>query len=219
VPRLSGRGVVTGNPIRKAFTALGPSEPTAGARRLLVVGGSQGARAINRAVREALPALTSFQAEPGSRGKLVVTHQTGEADLKTVVAAYEAAGLQADVRPFIVEMPGALANADLVVCRCGSTTLAELTAAGRPAVLIPFAAATHDHQTFNARKLAEAGAAIMIREKDLNGAALASAITDLLRDPDRLARMAAASRSLGRPDAAARIVGLCAGLLARGRAA
>lgn len=136
-----------------------------------------------------------------------------------VARAWRAAGLEADVRPFISGMPEALERADLVISRCGSTTLAELTAAGRPAILVPFAAATHDHQTFNARKLVEAGAAEMIAEKDLTGPALAARLMALLEDAPGLARMSAASRALGRPDAAARIADLCAGLLAGGRGA
>ncbi len=213
VARLGGRGVVTGNPVRREFAMPGPRPPHAGARSLLICGGSQGARAINRAVCDALPLLASRGAA------LRITHQSGERDLEMVTEAYERAGIQAQVRPFIGDMAGAMQEADLLVCRAGSTTLAELTAAGRPALLIPFAAATHDHQTFNARKLAAAGAAVMIPESELSGASLAAGIGALLDDPARLAAMGAASRRLGRPEAAARIADLCLELMAPERRA
>ena len=210
---LGGRGVVTGNPVRKEFSFVKPKGAGGSGKRLLVIGGSQGARVINRAMLEALPRLAP--------AALRITHQTGEAELEAVTAAYSASGFRPedfDVKPFIAGMPEAFEQADLIVSRCGSTTLAELTVAGRPSVLVPFAAATHDHQTFNARKLGEAGAAVMIAEKDLTGETLADAILGLLDDPARLARMAAASRALGRPDAAARISDLCLALVARGEA-
>jgi UDP-N-acetylglucosamine--N-acetylmuramyl-(pentapeptide) pyrophosphoryl-undecaprenol N-acetylglucosamine transferase len=136
--------------------------------------------------------------------------------------AYAAAGFgqgRADVVPFIARTWEAFESADLIVSRCGSTTLAELTCAGRPAILVPFAAATHDHQTFNARKLADAGAAVMIAESDLSGEKLASTVIDLIGNDEKLARMSAASRALGRPDAAARIADLCVELMAGGKAA
>jgi UDP-N-acetylglucosamine--N-acetylmuramyl-(pentapeptide) pyrophosphoryl-undecaprenol N-acetylglucosamine transferase len=225
VERLGGRGEVTGNPVRKEFTTVKPKTAGGPTKNLLVLGGSQGARVINRAVREALPRLAAFAGGPGA---LRIAHQTGEAEFQAVADAYRASGLDpadCDVRPFIGgrggvgEMARALETADLVVSRCGSTTLAELTVAGRPAVLVPFAAATHDHQTFNARKLADAGAAVVIAEKDLDGGTLADAVTALLGDPPRMARMSEASRALGRPDAASRIADLCLRLVAAGRAA
>ena len=213
IARLGGRGVVTGNPVRKEFSRIAARPPLTGAPSVLICGGSQGARAINRAVCDALPLLAA------SRRPLRIVHQSGPADLESVSAAYRSAGLQADVRPFISDMAGAMEQADLLVCRAGSTTLAELTAAGRPALLIPFAAASHDHQTFNARKLASAGAAVMLEERELSGASLASTLGALLADPARLAAMGAASRSLGRPEAAARIADLCLELMAPARQA
>ena len=211
VARLGGRGVALGNPVRRDFALVKP-RPSAGApRRLLVFGGSQGSRALNKAMVEALPGLAAM------RGALQITHQTGEAEHAAVEASYRAAGLKGEdceVRPFISGMSRAFEDADLIVCRSGATTVAELTAAGRPAVLIPFAGATHDHQTFNAHKLADAGAAVMIAERDLTGALLARTVQELLGDPGRLDRMARASRLLGRPDAAARIADLCVALMA-----
>ncbi|HET6372616.1 MAG TPA: undecaprenyldiphospho-muramoylpentapeptide beta-N-acetylglucosaminyltransferase [Candidatus Polarisedimenticolia bacterium] len=212
IGQLSGRGIVTGNPVRREFAHVTPRPGGAVRKNLLVFGGSQGARAINRAVCDALPALAAL------KGRLFVTHQTGEADLGMVAAAYKEAGFaegDAEVRPFIGGIWEAFANADLIVSRSGATTVAELTAAGRPAILVPFAAAAHDHQTFNARKLSAGGAALLIPERELTGQRLAGAVVDLLADPDRLARMASASKSLSRPDAAARIADLCVALVSR----
>ncbi len=209
--RLGGRGVVLGNPVRREFTTIGPrkgGEMT----RLLICGGSRGARAINRAVCGAIPALEPL------KGHARVVHQTGEADLEMVKRAWGASGFPAgdvDVRPFIADMARVYESTDLIVSRAGATTVAELTASGRPALLIPFAAATHDHQTQNAAALVRAGAAEMIAEKDLSGAALAARILALVSDRAALARMAEASRQLGRPDAAARIADLCVALLGR----
>jgi len=216
IPFLGGRGVALGNPVRREFTRIGPPANDGGGIRLLVFGGSQGARVINKAVREALPILAAI------KDRLRVVHQTGEADHAEVAAAWAAAGFdpeRVDVRAFIDDMPRVVEASDLVVCRSGATTVAELTAAGRAAVLIPFARATHDHQTWNARKLERTGAAVLIAESDLDGPALARVVTGMADDPGRLARMAEASRALGRPDAADRIADRCAALLARGRAA
>jgi UDP-N-acetylglucosamine--N-acetylmuramyl-(pentapeptide) pyrophosphoryl-undecaprenol N-acetylglucosamine transferase len=213
---MGGRGVVTGNPVRRQFTLVQPRPAGAAVHHLLVFGGSQGSRILNQTMTAALPLLSPL------RGRLTITHQTGEAALSAVTQAYRDAGwdeASADVRPFIPGMAQAFEQADLVLCRSGATTVAELTAAGRPAVLVPFAGAAHDHQTFNARKLEQAGAAIVLIEADLSGDILATALRSLLEDPPRVARMAQASRAAGRHDAAARIADLCVGLLSRGRAA
>ncbi len=209
--KLGGRGVVLGNPVRKEFTLIGPRRMRDGAqRRILICGGSRGARAINRAVCEALPHLAPLA------GAVAVTHQTGDADRDMVRDAWSRSRFperDVDVRPFIADMARVYEEADLIVSRAGATTVAELTAAGRPAVLIPFAAAAHDHQTFNARALVAAGAAEMIAEQDLTGEVLAGTIRTLLSDAERLGRMAAAARTLGRPDAAARIADLCLAMM------
>ena len=214
--RMGGRGVVTGNPVRRHFSLIPPRPDSAPARHLLVFGGSQGSRALNEAMTAALPRLA------GLRGSLTITHQTGEAALADVTRAYRAAGwseAEADVRPFIAGMAQAFEGADLVLCRSGATTVAELTVAGRAAVLVPFAGAAHDHQTFNARKLEQAGAAVVIPEAALGTERLAAELTALLADPGRTAKMARASRAAARPDAAARIAELCVALMSRGRAA
>ena len=193
------RAVVTGNPVRAGFLVAGAARPRAeapGARaaRVLVFGGSQGAHAINLAMMDAAPAL--------ARANVDVTHQTGPADLAAVRRAYEAAGLPGRVEPFFDEMDREMARADLVVCRAGATTLAEVTAAGRPALLVPLPTATDDHQRRNAEALVRAGAAEMLDQRDLTGASLAAAIQRLVDDPARRDHLAEHARALARPDAA-----------------
>ncbi len=137
---------------------------------------------------------------------LAITHQTGERDLERVRDGYRQAGLIARIEPFLYEMDREMKNADLIICRAGATTIAELTAAGRPSVLIPLPTAADDHQRKNAEVLQRAGAAEVIEQKDLSGAALAERIGGLMSDPERRERMAKAARALARPDAARVIV-------------
>lgn len=209
--RLGGLGVVTGNPVREAFTRIGPP-PGGAALHLLVFGGSRGARSINRAMVAALPLLAAMQPPPA------VVHQTGPEEVDAVRTAYAATpGLAgARVVPFLDDMPAALADADLVVARAGATTLAELAAAGRPAILVPYPHAADDHQRLNAEAVADAGAAVFVLDPDLSGARLAEAVLGLAADPGRRARMAAAARTLAHPDAAARIADVALSLLPGG---
>ncbi|HET9795277.1 MAG TPA: undecaprenyldiphospho-muramoylpentapeptide beta-N-acetylglucosaminyltransferase [Thermoanaerobaculia bacterium] len=193
--RLAGRCVWTGNPAREEFFRV-PAPP--GGRRVLLFGGSQGARVLNRAIVEAAPALAAG---------VEVTAQTGERELENVRAALGPYPAITAV-PFVDEMAEAFGRADLVVARAGALTLAEVAAAGRPSILVPFAAATHAHQEENARVFERAGAAVVIAETDIDGATLARTIAELLGDPDRLRRMGDAARTLAKPDAAARIVDL-----------
>jgi len=197
------KGVLTGNPVRGGFAAL-PRKDHRGPLTLLAFGGSQGSRVLNRALVEALPLLP-----PSSRLRIV--HQTGEAMRGEVAAAYEAAGREAEVMAFLDDMEARFAEADLVLSRSGATTCAELTAAGKAAVLVPFAAAADDHQRINARAMEAAGAARMVEEGDLRGESLARAVAGVLDEPGRLESMEAASRRLGRPDAAARVADLLEG--------
>jgi UDP-N-acetylglucosamine--N-acetylmuramyl-(pentapeptide) pyrophosphoryl-undecaprenol N-acetylglucosamine transferase len=202
-----GRGVVTGSPIRAEFAVADRQRArrrreAGGALHLLVFGGSQGARALNSAVLAALPILAE------RRGRLRITHGTGAADLERVRAGYTAAGFEADVRPYIKEIRAAYEDADLVVGRAGASTVSELAACGRAAILVPLPTSAHDHQAQNAARVAAAGAAIVIAEKDLDGAALAAAVATLANEPARLAGMERAAAALARPDAAARIVDL-----------
>jgi UDP-N-acetylglucosamine--N-acetylmuramyl-(pentapeptide) pyrophosphoryl-undecaprenol N-acetylglucosamine transferase len=197
-----GRTVLTGNPVRASMeecAGLPDSAPL-----LLVFGGSHGARAINRVLVAALPQLESW------RGRLHILHQTGAAEVDSVRAGYRDAGWnEVEVVPFIADMAAAYARAWLVVCRAGATTLAELTACGRPAVLIPYPFAANNHQVANAAALATKGAAIMIEERDLKADELGLLVDGLLADRSRLAQMAATARSLSQPGAAARLLGEC----------
>ncbi|HEY7113288.1 MAG TPA: undecaprenyldiphospho-muramoylpentapeptide beta-N-acetylglucosaminyltransferase [Thermoanaerobaculia bacterium] len=195
--RLPGRPVVTGNPLRPEFLEPSSSSDAARAgtaRRVLLLGGSQGSAALNRAMTEAARAL-------GADG-LEVLHQTGEKWLEPVRAAY--GGLPAGWRleAFLPRPFDAMAWCDLAVCRSGALTLAELSAAGRPAVLVPLATSTHGHQLENAREVERAGAAVVLQEKDLTGDSLAAAIRALLADPARLRGMGAAALRRARPSAA-----------------
>ncbi len=196
------RGFVAGNPVRPEFLAIGgaPAERTAGPPRILIFGGSQGAHAINVAMVEAAPRLA---ARPG---RVAITHQTGERDLELVRDAYRRAGLEARVEPFLYAMDREMTAADLVVCRAGATTIAELTAAGRPAVFVPLPTAADDHQRRNAEVLVAAGAAESIEQKDLTGERLAARILELADDGARRGAMAEAARRMARPDAARAIV-------------
>jgi UDP-N-acetylglucosamine--N-acetylmuramyl-(pentapeptide) pyrophosphoryl-undecaprenol N-acetylglucosamine transferase len=197
--RLGGRGIVTGNPVREEFAAIG--EPPGGAAlSLLVFGGSRGARSINRAMADALPALAQLAPPPR------IVHQTGAEDEATVREAYRSYPEgQYEVCAFIEEMPARLAVADLVVCRAGASTLAELTAAGRPAILIPYPHAADDHQRHNAETLQASGAAVVVPDAELDGSRLAEQIEELAASPERRRSMGQAARGLGLPDAARRI--------------
>ena len=198
------RGFVAGNPVRPEFFAGGTdAADLAGAParrpRILIFGGSQGAHAINMAMVEAAPRLASA-------GGVDLTHQTGERDLDVVRRAYREAGLEARVEPFLFAMDREMIGADVIVCRAGATTIAELTAAGRAAILIPLPTAADDHQRKNADVLARAGAAELIEQKDLSGARLAERILALARDGTRRTAVAQAARAFARPDAAKVIV-------------
>lgn len=206
-------GFVAGNPVRAEFfepaaqeaheqdagTAAGAAGRPPGAARVLIFGGSQGAHAINVALVAAAPQLAAAGA------RLAITHQTGERDLAMVRDAYERAGLHARVEAFLYEMDREMKQADLVVARAGATTLSELAAAGRPAILVPLPTATDDHQRRNAEAFARAGGAMVLEEKDLTGDRLAAAVLALAADPARRAEMGQRSRTLARPDAAERI--------------
>ena len=203
---------VFGNPVRRDILSAGErppekSRPPEAKATLLVMGGSQGARAINRAMMEALTGLDAWKT------RIRIIHQSGEKDAGWLQEGYTGRGFDAVVTPFLSPVSEAYRAADLILCRSGATTVAELTVCGRPAILIPFPFATHGHQEKNARALAEAGAAEMILEKDLTGERLAEAVTNLLTKPDRLDQMAERSRRLGRPDAAEKIVTDCLELI------
>jgi UDP-N-acetylglucosamine--N-acetylmuramyl-(pentapeptide) pyrophosphoryl-undecaprenol N-acetylglucosamine transferase len=192
------RAEVTGVPVRQAFFEILPKR--GGTPTLLVFGGSQGAHAINEAMIRCLPELR--RQAPG----IHILHQTGERDYNDALAAYKAftnaAGESAEVFKFIEDMPAAFARADLVVCRSGASTVAEITAAGKPAIFVPFPRAADDHQRVNAEALAREGAAVVVEEMKLEGVWLAETIAALLGDAAQLAQMSEAARELAHPNAA-----------------
>jgi UDP-N-acetylglucosamine--N-acetylmuramyl-(pentapeptide) pyrophosphoryl-undecaprenol N-acetylglucosamine transferase len=206
----AGKALQLGNPIRRQLLEnfMRPSGGDA-VPGLLVFGGSQGAHALNMRVIEALPHLADL------RGRLRIVHQTGGRDREAVERGYQAVGFEAEVREFIEDMSSAYAAADLVVCRAGATTLAELTVCRKPSILIPFAAAADNHQVINATSLLNAGAAVMIEERDLTGELLASEIRAILAHPERRGAMSRAAGRLGSPAAASEIADFCAGLSER----
>jgi UDP-N-acetylglucosamine--N-acetylmuramyl-(pentapeptide) pyrophosphoryl-undecaprenol N-acetylglucosamine transferase len=199
-----------GNPIRRTLMENFMRPDTAHpVPRVLVFGGSQGAHALNMRVIEALPHLADL------REHLRFTHQTGARDKEQVERGYAACGFVPDVREFIDDMSAAYAECDVVVCRAGATTLAELTVCKRPSILVPFPAAADNHQVVNARSLATAGAAVMLEERDLTGELLAREIRSLLASPERRELMARAAGRLGSPQAASEIADVCTQLVRR----
>jgi UDP-N-acetylglucosamine--N-acetylmuramyl-(pentapeptide) pyrophosphoryl-undecaprenol N-acetylglucosamine transferase len=195
---------ITGNPVRDEIIALAERGKSRSAAsdpyfRLLVIGGSQGAHAINMAMIEALPLFTQGL-------DLRITHQTGDQDLDRVKQAYDQMQMSAVVQPFFTDMADQYRRADLIVCRAGATTVAEITVIGKAALFIPFPYAADDHQTRNAQALVGAGAAEMIAESELSSEALANVINRLANERQQLTIMEENARALGRPDAAKEIV-------------
>ena len=195
-------GEVTGVPVRQAFFEIPPKR--GGTPTLLVFGGSQGAHAINEAMIRCLPVLQ--REAPG----IHIIHQTGERDYNDALAAYKSAHESAEVFKFIDDMPAAFARADLFVCRSGASTVAEITAAGKPAVFVPFPRAADDHQRVNAEALAKHGAAVVVEESKLEGVWLAETIATLLQDSNRLQKMSQVAKSLSHPNAARDIAKMAA---------
>ncbi len=201
----AGKAEVVGNPVRPAIAALpAPAarfDGRGGAPRLLVLGGSQGANALNRVLPQVLAGLPADQ-------RPQVRHQCGERHADATRATYAEAGVAASVEPFIADMAEAYGWADLVVCRAGALTLAELCAAGVGSVLVPFPAAVDDHQTRNAEYLVEAGAAMMVPEGEGFAERMAAVAGGLLPDAARRLAMAGAARAIAHADAAERVAGI-----------
>jgi len=199
----------TGNPVRSEISAVpAPDERYTGRTgplRLLVLGGSQGAAALNEIVPQAI-ALLPAEARPH------VTHQSGAAHLDAVRGNYERAGVEGEMLAFIDDMAARYAAADLLICRAGASTIAELAAAGVPAVLIPFPYAVDDHQTHNARFLSERGGAVLMPQSELTPATLADLLARL--DREKLLVMARAARAAGKPDATRVVAEACMRLAA-----
>jgi UDP-N-acetylglucosamine--N-acetylmuramyl-(pentapeptide) pyrophosphoryl-undecaprenol N-acetylglucosamine transferase len=195
-----------GNPVRAAVQerAAAPYIPPGDyPMSVLVIGGSQGARILSDVVPAAITAL-----EPALRDRVRVAHQARDEDQVRVIAAYAAAGIRAEVEPFFTDVPRRLSEAQLVISRAGASSIADIAVIGRPAILIPYAAATGDHQTANARGLVDAEAAILIPEKQLDADVLAAQIAAILTQPKAAERMAQNALSQGRPDATDRLVAL-----------
>lgn len=203
---------ITGNPVRTTFlTGAAGGKEDAGLFTLLIFGGSQGAHAINRIVLEALDDLAPL------KERLRIVHQTGERDLESVIGAYRQKGFHAEVSGFIMDMAAAYRAADLLVCRAGATSIAELTVAGKASILVPLPSAVGNHQTRNAEILADAGAAVLFAEGDLNGRKLAAAINRLSCDPAAIKKMETAAAALGNRRAAVDIVDACLELILKNR--
>jgi UDP-N-acetylglucosamine--N-acetylmuramyl-(pentapeptide) pyrophosphoryl-undecaprenol N-acetylglucosamine transferase len=213
LPFFRGKGVVSGNPVRREFFEVAARKREPSKFSILVFGGSQGAHAINEAMIAALPVLAQL------KHTLRVTHQTGEADFEVVRDAYIAAGWseQSKVTKYIDDMVNTFADVDLVICRAGATTTAELVAAGKASIMIPFPLAADDHQRKNAEALEAAGSARMILQQNLTGERLAREITTLAREPERITAMEQAARKLARGDAATAVVDMIEELVATGK--
>jgi len=201
-PRMKRRdAVITGNPIRQEFFEA--AKTASDKRRLLIFGGSQGSHVLNEALSGALLFLARL------KGRLDIVHQTGLKELEQVRAAYAASAFaDARVVAYLDPIVDEIAAADLVVSRAGAMTIGELAAVGRAAILVPFAAATNNHQELNARVVEQAGGAIVITESQLSPERLGLAIAEVINDPDRAGRMGAAARKLAAPDATKKIVDL-----------
>ncbi len=206
-----GKVQVLGNPIRRQLLEnfLRSTEQTNGKFNILILGGSQGAHAVNLRMVEAAAQLGEAEDD------LRIVHQTGAKDETQIRQGYGELGVEAEVHAFINNMSEAYRRADLVVCRAGATTLAEVMVAKKASILIPFPFATDNHQELNAREMVDAGAAIMLVERELDGQKLAAAILDLYRSPDRRQTMEQAAGRTGRPEAAREIIDACVMMMER----
>ena len=206
-PRHQGKTVLVGNPVREDVARLGeaplPPFDEIAPLKILITGGSQGASVLAQVVPEGLGALA-----PSLRHRLQIVQQCRPDDIEPVRARYAELGIPAELSTYITDMPDKLADAHLVIARAGASTIAELTAAGRPAILVPLPSATNDHQTANAREMARAGGARMIPQDEFTPDTLARQIEALAEDPQALANAAARSLSVGRPNAASDLADL-----------
>jgi UDP-N-acetylglucosamine--N-acetylmuramyl-(pentapeptide) pyrophosphoryl-undecaprenol N-acetylglucosamine transferase len=201
-----GKAIVTGNPVR--FMKKRPVSN--GKFTVGIFGGSQGARAINQTIVELLPRFAEKENE------IHLIHQTGKNEFESIQKQYKENAPGFEVTAFIYDVEEFLNKCDLLICRSGAISLAEITILGKPAILIPLPTAAHNHQEQNAKRLMEAGAAIMILQKDLNSESLWKAIMELFESPERLKQMTAASDAMGLPDATNRVVDLAEQIAKRG---
>lgn len=202
LPFFGKKGVVTGNPVRQEFFEI-PPKARSESLHLLIFGGSQGAKAVNNAFAEALSGLGDL------KGTLSITHQTGEGDFEKMKEAYASSKFpEADVRHFITDMFVEFGKSDLIICRAGATTCAELSAAGKASIMVPLPTAADDHQRKNAEALVRAGAAKMILQTDLTGERISKEIHELFDDPEKITSMENAARAFGHREAAAKTADL-----------
>lgn len=202
----AGKISYTGNPVRRSILDLAKNPPprARGKRTLLVLGGSQGAQAVNRLVTEGLQGLPEEVLK-----EIRVIHQTGEQDVEYVGNIYRTRGIEALVQPFFTDMAEIYSQADLLVSRAGATTLAEIAVLGKPAILIPYPFAADNHQETNGAYYAAGGGAVQLRQKELTCEKLAENIRQLIRDEGKLSAMGLAMKKLAVPDAAEKIVACC----------
>ncbi len=200
-----GKTFLTGNPVRGMIRSprSWPEQKSRDKFTLFILGGSQGAHPLNQAVGEALIYLREW------KERIHIIHQTGEKDYPEVQEAYRREEFEAEVYPFIQAMDRAYAQADLVLCRAGATTLFELMTTGLPAILVPYPHAANDHQTLNAQTMVDAGAAVLVADGDLTGVHLSKILKELIRDPPRLKKMGEQAAVLATPQAAQKIVTFC----------
>ena len=212
LPEFKGKGIFLGNPVRPEFYHLA-GKPRDGRLSILIFGGSQGSHFLNKAVIAALPQLSEI------KDRLQIIHQTGERDVDWVRESYECHGYEtAAVSPYFFDMPEQFQKSDLVVCRAGASTIAELIAARKASLLVPFAAAADDHQTQNARELENIEGARVLSEQEFTPQAFSDLIHELIQDQDRITRMEANLKRLGGgPDVADRIADLCLSLMKKRR--
>jgi UDP-N-acetylglucosamine--N-acetylmuramyl-(pentapeptide) pyrophosphoryl-undecaprenol N-acetylglucosamine transferase len=196
-----GKAEVTGLPVREEFFAI-PPKPRGDRLHVLITGGSQGSRTLNRASRESWPLFRT------AGFKVRIVHQCGAAGAEEIRREFAASGLDGGVTPFIADMPAAFREADLVVCRSGAGAVSELAAAGKPSILVPFPFAADDHQTRNAQAIERGGAARLVRDAEMNGERLYSLVRELAEAGGALERMGAAARQFARPGAALRAAGI-----------
>ncbi|HEY5921301.1 MAG TPA: undecaprenyldiphospho-muramoylpentapeptide beta-N-acetylglucosaminyltransferase [Kofleriaceae bacterium] len=197
--------LMSGNPVRRDLVQklLGAASETRAQVSVLVVGGSQGAVAVNELAAKALVMLAK-------EAPLAITHQTGEKDLEATTARYREAGVAAECKAFIKDMAAAYQHADVIIGRAGATTVAELAIAGKPAIFIPYPFAADNHQELNAREMADKGAALMFRQAELTADKLADALRPLLTDVTARTAMSTAMKALAKPNAAAAVIDWCA---------
>ena len=192
-----GRTEVTGLPVREEFFALAP-KPRGGPIQILITGGSQGSRTLNRAARQSWPLFRE------ARLPVRLVHQTGPREFETIREEFAASGLEGEILPFIADMPAAFGAADLIVCRSGAGTVSELAAAGKPSILSPFPFAADDHQARNAEAMERGGAARLVRDSEMTGEKLFALVRELAADETALTRMGQAARQFAHPGAAKR---------------